>query len=764
MNRTSFFNKLKNFSKLDYALVRRSPFFNELWYKKTYKVLGDGALHYCRKGYKLGYSPSNCFSRIKYELIYDDVRLFHVNPLAHFERYGKNEPLFLNHELLTNEILNTIKKAKKQQNRQISKDYDLNARNLIVFLVPEFDTISGGVMSINSIAKISKDLKKIHHSDVILCTMPNPKTFFEYTKFECGFNVYRFEQLRRCFKKLENVIFHIPEIYVYPFLYFLSPEEELWLKGIKKTKLNILNQNMDYMPRPRYVNDYLKDMFDEVTMTCAHKKYCVPQLRTSYDVSVHFFSASNLVKYHYVKYDKKENILLYSPDEHPMRELILNRIKENYPDLKMIEIKNMKYYDYLKLIGKAKWMITFGEGLDGYFVESLRSGTVAFAAYNPVFFDDNYENLDNIYLDYNKMYENITTDIKIFDTEKKYSEIVKKCNSIDKRVYNDEEYKQNIKDYYLEKYTFPFSEVQDSRDKLLKREPLISIAVATYNGEKYVKKQIDSLLDLTYSNVEIIVSDDGSTDKTYSILQSYGNKITLLKNKGSHGLLNNFSNAIQKCNGEFIALCDQDDIWNPNKLEMLLEHIDNFDIVHGGVTIIDSDDNYHPAKYMHQAYEIDKTRFYRFDDYIRENLLLGCTCLIRKSFLDRYIKFPSDVIYHDWWIVLNAIKNGNGIVYLDKEVIKYRQHGKNTAFKTFNSSDWKEQKLKLNQCVLKYIPLSEAEKRLIYIDNNYVILSDTFKKYLPNDTYKFLKDNYYYLGDDFTKELLLNFDIYKNHH
>ena len=741
-------NKVINFSKLDYTLVKKSKFFNEIWYKKTYNVRGDGALHYCRVGYKLGYYPSKKFFRIRYELLYDEIRLLSLNPLAHFERYGKYESKFFNKEILSPEELDKIEKYKKLQNKYIGERFNSEIKNLIVFLVPDVDIVGGGVMSINSIAKVTKELKKIHHSDVILCTVPSDKTFFKYTKFDCNFNIYRFEQLKKYFKKLENVIIHIPEIYVYPFLYFLKPEEELWLKSIKNSKLNILNQNMDLMPRPRYVNDYLKDMFNEITITCAHKKYCVPQLRTSYDASVHFFSTSNLVNYKYIDYLKKEDLLLYSIDEHPMKQLILNRIKVNFPKMQMIEIKNMKYDEYLKKIGKAKWMITFGEGLDGYFVESLRSGTVAFSVYNPVFFDDHYINLDNIYSNYNQMYENIVDDIKFFDNKKKYSEIVKKCNDIDKVIYNDGEYKENIKKYYLCEYTFPFDEIEKKRKELLNRLPLVSIAVATYNGEKYIEEQIDSLLNLTYPNIEIIVSDDGSSDNTLSILKKYGDRIKLFKNNDKHGLLGNFVNSLKRCHGEYVALCDQDDIWLPDKIQKLLEHIDDFDIVHGGVQVINSNGVYHDNISMHSAYEIDKTKLYLFENLIKDNQLLGCTSLIRKSFLDKYISVPSDIIYHDWWFVLNSIKNGNGIVYIDNDVIKYRQHGENTAFKTFNNDLWLEKKLKFNRYICKSFNLSRREKDLIAIDSIYALLMEVFSKYLYDGVNIFLSNNYYGLSID----------------
>lgn len=745
--------KVRNISNLDYTIVKKSKFFDEFWYKRKYKVIGDGALHYCRKGYKLGYCPSNKFSHIKYELIYDDVRYIKANPLVHYERYGKGESVFLEKDVILPEDIKKVKEDKKKQDKQIKKDYDVNLKNLIVFLIPEIDMVGGGVMSINSIANISKQFKDIHNSDVILCTMPSERTFFHYSKFESKFNIYRFEQLSKVFKKLENVIFHIPEIYVHPFLYFVTPEQQLWLKSIKNSRINILNQNMEYMPRPRYVNDYLKYLFGEVTMTCAHKQYCVSQLRTSYDVSVHFLSASNLVDYKYVDYTKKENLLLYSPDEHPMKNLILEKIKEAYPDLVMKEIKNMKYQDYLKNIGKAKWVITFGEGLDGYFVESLRSGTMAFAAYNPVFFNDKFKDLENVYSSYNNMYENIVEDIKKLDVRAKYEKIVKRCIAIDKVEYNDKEYINNIKKYYQGDYTYPIDDVISKRKELLNSEPLISIAVATYNGEKYIREQIDSLLALNYKNKEIIVSDDDSTDDTYKILEEYGDKIILLKNNGEHGLNNNFKNALKNCNGDYIALCDQDDIWESNKLELLLEHIDEFDLVHGGVSVINSDGDYHHLKGMHMAYEIDKTQYSNFIDFIKENIILGCTCLIKKEFLSKCLEMPEDVIYHDWWIVLNALKNGNGIVYLDKEVIKYRQHDNNTAFKTFNSLSWYDKKIRFNNCILKNMELEDNEKQLLKIDNNCTFLRKSFKKYIPSSVDEFFDVNYNYFIDEFLEEL-----------
>ena len=408
----------------DYNFVKKSPFFDAKWYKKTYSIKGNAASHYCNIGYKLGYCPSKKFSRIKYELLYEDVRYTNTNPLYHFEKYGKYEPFFLEKPFISNEEKLKIEKVRKLQNQFIAKEFSNNLENLIIFLVPEIDFIGGGVMSVSSIAKVSSTLENIHHSKVMLCTVPSERTFFKYSKFVSQFNIYRFSQLKEYFLDLKNVIIHIPEIYVHPFLYFLTVEEELWLKSIPNLIINILNQNADILPRPRIV-DYLKTMSTQVTMTCAHKSYSVKQLRTSYDIPVHWLSTSNFVKYNYKNYRHKKNILLYSPDDNPLKEKILNKIKNSLPSLKLVEIKNMKYTDYLENISNAKYMITFGEGLDGYFSESSRSGTLSFAVYNPTFFNKNYYGCPNIYESYNTMYENIVNDLIKYDKESLYNKIVK---------------------------------------------------------------------------------------------------------------------------------------------------------------------------------------------------------------------------------------------------------------------------------------------------------------------------------------------------
>src|SRR5690606_7358643 len=151
-----------------------------------------------------------------------------------------------------------------------------------------------------------------------------------------------FSQVPEYFAKLTNLVIHVPEVHLKNFIEQLEPEQISWLQNIDQLRINILNQNNTYLPRPQMV-DLLRYLTNDLTMTCAHKKYCVPQLRTAYDMPVHWLSASNLVKYHHRSYEQKENLLAYSSDKNEFASAIINRIQENIPGLKTQKIEKLSY-------------------------------------------------------------------------------------------------------------------------------------------------------------------------------------------------------------------------------------------------------------------------------------------------------------------------------------------------------------------------------------------------------------------------------------
>ena len=672
----------------EYNLIKESPLFDEKWYRTAYRITSDidAVDHYLRIGGFKGLCPSTKFNSARYLINSRDVYANGINPLIHWIMFGKNEKSRAPFALFKTDA-SIAAQAKADQDIDI-REYPANSDKLIVFVVPTQDFVGGGVMSINSIAKVTKELtqtlEELKGYEVVLATNPSSHTFHKFTKFNCAFKVYRFEQLKDYFHSVDSIIVHLPEFYATDFISQLSPESDAWLCRASHLRFNILNQNNDMMPRP-YIVDFLRARTDDVTMTCAHRRYCVPQQRSSYSIPVHMLSTSNLVEYKYTPYEKKENILLYSPDANPMKDTILEKIHESFPDLKMKMIKDMDYSDYLELISRAKWMITFGEGLDGYAMESIRSGAISFAVYNHTFFNERFENLPNIYSSYTKMLESIVEDIRRFDNPDDFKKLNDLLIKKDREEKDEQRYRENIRLYYKGEYTYPTDNLFEEREKRVAEKPLISIVMATYNGEKYLKKQLESIAALTYKNTELIISDDGSTDGTLDIINEFAEKypLTLLYNEGRHGCTFNFENGLKHVNGEYVALCDQDDIWIEDRMEKLLSHIDEFDIVHGRVSIIDKNDNFHPAAIMHSHYETSKVSFINVEDVLQVPRLLGCTSLIRTSLIKACMPFPDEIPYHDWWLSLIAVMNGNGICFTDELVTKYRQHGENTALSEY---------------------------------------------------------------------------------
>lgn len=204
----------------------------------------------------------------------------------------------------------------------------------------------------------------------------------------------------------------------------------------------------------------------------------------------------------------------------------------------------------------------------------------------------------------------------------------------------------------------------------------ISVALASYNGEKFIGEQIDSILDNLRKNDELIVSDDGSTDNTISIVSEYQEKddrVKLLHNAHG-GVIKNFENALTHCSGDYIFLSDQDDIWLPNKVDTVIPLLEKNTLVCHNAIIFNSDTSEQIGS-IQDKIGTNKTIFKN----IIKNSFIGCCMAFRRELLDVVLPFPDreDIHIHDWWIGLMAIKKGD--VYFEKQsLLKYRIHSGNT--------------------------------------------------------------------------------------
>ena len=204
---------------------------------------------------------------------------------------------------------------------------------------------------------------------------------------------------------------------------------------------------------------------------------------------------------------------------------------------------------------------------------------------------------------------------------------------------------------------------------------MISVCMATYNGEKYIREQVDSILAQLGSDDELIVSDDGSSDATLSILRSYGDpRIKLSHNTLRHGVNGNFENALRQAQGDYIFLADQDDVWLPGKVRTCVEALRTTDLVVHDCIVTDS-----RLKTVHESFFAlrgSRSGFWR--NWVR-NSYVGCCMAFRREILDRVLPIPTRMgALHDCWIGLLAEAAGR-TEFLPFAGIRFRRHEQNTS-------------------------------------------------------------------------------------
>jgi hypothetical protein len=317
--------------------------------------------------------------------------------------------------------------------------------SLIIFFVPGFDIVSGGVMSIISLANETKKLFAGSKTGVFVCVIPYHPPLFKFTKFENDQSIVNYSDiLSRC-KNATKMLLHVPEIYT---RYVARNAQKFTSRFSGEISFNILLQNIDVAPSNVFV-DRLK-LYGVVTITTAHKAYSGEDTKQRYGCPVHHLSVwISPEKYIYKKLDGKRKLIIVSPDEHQLKDAILNRIQAQLPGFQFIVIKNMTYGAYLEVIAEAMFSLTFGEGLDGYFIEPIFSGGIGSAVYNARFFDQEYKRLPFVYGSWEKLEEQFAADVLQASLNADVYELAHKAQfEILARNYSYEKYRENIVSYY----------------------------------------------------------------------------------------------------------------------------------------------------------------------------------------------------------------------------------------------------------------------------------------------------------------------------
>lgn len=345
-------------------------------------------------------------------------------------------------------------KQKKIQNiqKELLNEYDSKEGKLIIFLSPGKNTVNGGILSIASLYNETKKILKKNYK-ILMCSLPGDPLLLKYTKFDNDIIIYSFSESIDHFEEIDEIILHIPEYGVKKFLENISPKT---LYKIRKSnlKINILLQNIDYIPSKSYIKK-LKTI-GYVTCTTAHEKYSNQELRNLLEIPLHKLSVFITPEaYTKTDFEDKNNLMIISPDKHEKKSKILKKMTKELPQIKFEIIKNYTYEDYKKLIIRSKWAITFGEGLDGYFLENIFSGGISFSVYNPKFFTDDFKSLKTVYSSYEELNENIVKDLEDLNDKNKFKNYQSEQYVLCSKYYSYERYIENLERYYNNDYTFP---------------------------------------------------------------------------------------------------------------------------------------------------------------------------------------------------------------------------------------------------------------------------------------------------------------------
>lgn len=219
----------------------------------------------------------------------------------------------------------------------------------------------------------------------------------------------------------------------------------------------------------------------------------------------------------------------------------------------------------------------------------------------------------------------------------------------------------------------------------------ITILLATYNGEKYLEEQLDSLFAQKYKNFDILVRDDASSDKTMDIIESFQNRypsqVKILKDGfGNIGSARSFMRLLEKSDGEYFMFCDQDDIWMKDKIKHSIQKMQELEkqygnnlplLVFSDLRVVDKKLDMVDESFWHYQ-KLEPQISTEWKRLLAQNVITGCTVIINKEARSVSLPFVLSDMIHDHWLGVNVAKYGK-IGWLSEQTVLYRQHCANVA-------------------------------------------------------------------------------------
>ncbi len=208
---------------------------------------------------------------------------------------------------------------------------------------------------------------------------------------------------------------------------------------------------------------------------------------------------------------------------------------------------------------------------------------------------------------------------------------------------------------------------------------MVSVCMATYNGGKFIREQLESILSQLSSDAEIVIADDGSADDTLAVVKSIGDaRLRLLPAEKHLGVIYNFERALQASKGEIIFLADQDDIWLSGKVSRVLNALEDADFVTHDAFMLRPSDNQECS--WTRSGKLSEIRPYKKGLIANwwKNCYSGNCMAFRRNVLERALPFPRNLPMHDQWLGLVAEKFFR-VSYVAEPLVEYRQHSGNAT-------------------------------------------------------------------------------------
>ena len=343
------------------------------------------------------------------------------------------------------------RKVLRQQEIFLNAEFKPNGNRLIVFLVPGVDMVGGGVLSIMSLADETERVSHVHGADVYVSPCPGELPLLRFTKFENSRMLVDLELLlSRYSENGQDVLIHIPEVYLQRFLRNGKSIIERFFGA--NFKFNIMLQNIDYIPEKK---DVVKlKMMGETTCTTAHESYSNKETEGRIGCPIFHFSVwISPEQYQRISYNNKQNLIVISPDSHPKKEQIISDLQSDLKEYEFRVIQGLTYEEYKELISKAKFSLTFGEGLDAYFVETIFSGGIGCAVYNDRFFTEDFMELPFVFQSWEGVSQRLSEKIMGVDNSEEFMKVNSSQYDRLSDLYSFDRYQENIKRFYSEVFS-----------------------------------------------------------------------------------------------------------------------------------------------------------------------------------------------------------------------------------------------------------------------------------------------------------------------